>query len=148
MERMPDAKIQEILEEERSKFNNALYEGSDLPKDLIELLKKTLFRSTGRMLQQPQGAAFYKTLINKPVKKLTNFEVAVILNVIKTGTLAHLFSTIEIALDRLVELDTLTISYNLAVQSFEKALEQKEILLSGRKTPRSGNPNMSIIQPN
>lgn len=142
MQQMTAKQIDEILEVERQKFNDGLYEGIALPSDIMELLEKTLFKASGKMLQQPNGISYYKKVLEKTKDELTNFDVAVILNVINTGQLSHLYKNLKEGLRRTELFETIRLSYNIIVKKFEETLMQKQSILSGKKLPN----NMSIIQ--
>lgn len=121
---MSETEINRMIDVEYVKFNNEIYSGDPvLPKDLIEIYRKAIFKlppSAHRTATET-----INKIIVKKVKDLTNFDVPTILNTITLCPFSDLYPTLEEALKKNKEVEQLKVSFNILVKGINEAMDLK-----------------------
>ena len=135
-----ETEINQQIDLEFKKWNDAVYEGDKLPNDIMEIFKKAIFRLAPASHRIP--ADVIKKLAKTKVEDLTNMEVALVLNQISAVPLSGLYKDLFEALAKTAKIETIKMSYNLMVKNLNEVMEEKRqrlLKLSGVENNKQPN---------
>jgi hypothetical protein len=131
--------IEEKIKAESEAFNNKIYDGDELPEELMFQFRQAMMKTA------PGDPYWAKAIIKKSVDKLTWREAGIVINYIKKLPYEWFFEDLDEAVDYHIHLVELTEKYNEVMQELAAELENKKdrmYKLSGF----SNNGNSRIIK--
>lgn len=134
------AEIDSQIQNDYNRFYSSVFDG-ELPHDLLERFKKALMALAPASTKYNSEAV--KKIINKRANELSFIDVGLIINGIFAVPFEKIYSDIDEAIDKNIELELIREKYNKSVEDIKEKLTKKKNTLM----KLSGVNNSVVFQP-
>lgn len=141
---MNDKEVKEQINSDYDEFLNKPYSGHiSIPENIIEVFKKCIMALPPFAHQINFNKI--KSIATKDVKALTYSDLQCIIKVVLNTPLEKLYDNFFVAIPEHIKIEKFIISYNAAIDDFQKSLESKSKMLKNLSSGVLGKNGMRII---